>query len=159
MSSLRNFRFQKVKEPSNFRVTPTHVYKKKSLRKAYQFLIIFACQLYGQESMETFLQSWVVMLDQLESEGKPFNWSDMLALKLKVHVSNAQSPPKDWQEYSSCSPTQLMQFVPINNSQVWVGHGHHQKPIQTLTADFFLNVDSMESSHNCQTILTPWCTR
>ena len=36
-----------VKEPSKFRVTPNHVYKTKSLRKAQQFLIIFASRLYG----------------------------------------------------------------------------------------------------------------
>lgn len=38
------------------------------------------------------------MLDQLENEGSPFNWYDMLALQLKVHMSNAQGPPKDEQE-------------------------------------------------------------
>lgn len=32
-----------VKETSKFRQTPDHVYKTKSLRKAYELLIIFAC--------------------------------------------------------------------------------------------------------------------
>ena len=27
----------------------------------------------------------------------PFNWSDMLALQLELHVSNAQNPPMDGQ--------------------------------------------------------------
>lgn len=42
-----------VKEPSNFRMTPNQVSKMKSLKKAYQLLFIFACHLYGYESMET----------------------------------------------------------------------------------------------------------
>jgi len=47
-----------VKESLKFWQTPTHVYKKKSLRKAYHLLIIFACIIYGQESTKTF--SWRV---------------------------------------------------------------------------------------------------
>lgn len=79
-----------VKEPSKFRTTPNQVYKMKSLRKFYQQLVIFACHLYGQESTSmTFPQSCVFMLDQLENEGIPFNWLDVLALQVKVHVSNA----------------------------------------------------------------------
>ena len=34
----------------------------------------------------------------MENEGRPFKWSDMLALQLKVNVTNAQNPPKDEQE-------------------------------------------------------------
>ena len=86
-----------VREPLKFRTTLNQIYKTKTLRKAYEFLVIFSCCLYGQESTETFPQGWVDMLDQLASEGKPFNWSDVLALELKVHVSNARSPPKDQQ--------------------------------------------------------------
>jgi len=37
-----------LKESSKFRQTPNHVYKIKSLRKAYQFLIIFSYRIYGQ---------------------------------------------------------------------------------------------------------------
>jgi len=62
-----------VMEPSKFKMTPNHIYKTNTLKKVYQFLEIFACRLYDQGSMETFSQSWVVMLDQIESEGKPFN--------------------------------------------------------------------------------------
>ena len=61
-----------VKEPSKLMKTPNQVYKTKSLRKSYQILVIFACHLYGQDSTETFSQSWVVMLDQLANEGRPF---------------------------------------------------------------------------------------
>lgn len=61
-----------VREPSKFRMEPNQIYKTKALRKAYQFLVILTCCLYGQGSTETFPQSWVAMLDQLESEGKPF---------------------------------------------------------------------------------------
>ena len=46
-----------VKEPFKFRETPNHVYNTKSLRKAYQSLTIFACWLYGQERMKTFLKN------------------------------------------------------------------------------------------------------
>jgi len=52
-----------VKEPSKLTTTPNEVHKKKSLKKAYQLLVIFTCCLYGKESMETFPQSWVVRLD------------------------------------------------------------------------------------------------
>lgn len=69
-----------VKELSKFKSTPNHVYKTKSLKKAYQILIIFACQLYGQETMKTFLQSWVVVLEKLANYGRPLNCSGMLAL-------------------------------------------------------------------------------
>ena len=69
----------------------------KSLKKTYQLLVIFACFLYGLDITKTFPQSWVVMLDQLENEGRLFNWSDVLALQLKVHVSYARSLPKDEQ--------------------------------------------------------------
>lgn len=62
-----------VREPTQFRTTPNQIYKTKTLKKAYQFLVIFACHLYGQGSIETFPQSWVAMLDQLASEGNPFN--------------------------------------------------------------------------------------
>lgn len=40
--------------------------------------------------METFPQSWVIMLDQLLREGKPYNSSDMLAHQLKEHVTKAR---------------------------------------------------------------------
>ena len=43
-----------VKEPAKFRMTPNQIYKMKILRKAYQYLVIFACCLYGQESTKTF---------------------------------------------------------------------------------------------------------
>lgn len=43
-----------VKEPAKFRMTPNQVYKTKILQKAYQYLVIFACRLYGQESTKTF---------------------------------------------------------------------------------------------------------
>lgn len=39
-----------VKYLLKFRQMPTHVYNTKSLRKTYQFLIIYACIIYGQES-------------------------------------------------------------------------------------------------------------
>ena len=87
--NTRDIMMRWVKYSSKFRSTPNHVYKTKSLRKAYQILIIFSCHLYGQESTHTFPQNWVVVLDQLASEGRPFNWSYMLALQLKVDVSNA----------------------------------------------------------------------
>lgn len=54
-----------VKEMSRFRQTPNHVYKTKYLRKAYHFLIIFACRIYGQESTIFFCEGWVVLLQQL----------------------------------------------------------------------------------------------
>ena len=62
-----------IKDPARFRMTPNQIYKTKILWKVYQYLVIFACQLYGQESMETLPQSWVIVLDQLAREGKPFN--------------------------------------------------------------------------------------
>jgi len=57
-----------VKEPSKLKQTPNHVYKMKSSKKAYQFFIIFACRIYGQENTMTFLEGWVVRLDQLVSD-------------------------------------------------------------------------------------------
>ena len=88
---------QWVMELSNFRSTPNHVYKTKSLRKAYQFLIVFACRLYIQESTKTFPRNWVVLLDYLVNDGKPFNWSYLLAYQLKFHATNAQNLPKNEQ--------------------------------------------------------------
>ena len=62
-----------VKESAKFRMTPNQIYKTKILRKVYQYLVSFSCYLYGQESMETFPQSWVIALDKLASEGKACN--------------------------------------------------------------------------------------
>lgn len=76
-----------VKESAKFRMTPNEVYKTKILWKAYLYLFIFACRLYGQESTETFPQSWVIALDQLAREGKACNWSNMLAHQQKEHVT------------------------------------------------------------------------
>jgi len=72
-----------MKEPTKFRMTPNQIYKTKILWKVYSYLVIFSCRLYGQESTETFPQSWVIVLDQLASEGKTCNWPDMLAHRLK----------------------------------------------------------------------------
>jgi len=36
-----------MKESAKFRMTPNQVYKTKILWKAYQYLVIFACCLYG----------------------------------------------------------------------------------------------------------------
>lgn len=72
-----------MKKPSKFTKTPSQVYKMRILWKACQLLVIFACRLYGQESAITFPGSWVILLDQLASEGRPCNWSDMWALRLK----------------------------------------------------------------------------
>ena len=36
-----------VKDLAKFRMTPNQVYKTKTLRKAYQYLVIFPCHLYG----------------------------------------------------------------------------------------------------------------
>jgi len=62
-----------VKEESKFRSMPNHVYKTKSLKKVYQFLIIFAWRLYSQKSTKAFPKNWVVVLDQLVNDGKHFN--------------------------------------------------------------------------------------
>ena len=43
-----------VKEPARFKMTPNRIYKTKILRKAYQYLVIFAYRLSGQSSIETF---------------------------------------------------------------------------------------------------------
>ena len=72
-----------LKELARFRMTPNQIYKTKILWKAYQYLVIFSCQLYGQESTKTFPQSWVITLDQLAREVKPRNRSGMLAHQLK----------------------------------------------------------------------------
>ena len=78
-TSSRDILKNRVKELDKFRVTPNQVYKTKILSKEYQYLVIFACRMYGQESTETFPQSWVITLDQLAIEGKACNWFDMLA--------------------------------------------------------------------------------
>ena len=62
-----------VKEPAKFRMIPNQIYKTKILWEAYQYLVIFAYRLYGQEGTETFPQSWVIALDQLSREGKACN--------------------------------------------------------------------------------------
>ena len=79
-----------VKELAGFKMTPNQIYKTNILRKAYQYLVIFSCRLYGQESTATFPQSWVITLDQLAREGKPCNWSGMLAHQLKEQVTKRQ---------------------------------------------------------------------
>jgi len=86
-----------VKEPAKFNMTPNQNYKMKILQKAYQYLVIFTCRLYGQESMETFPQSWVIMLDQLAREGKACNWYDMLTHQLNEQVIRVRQPPKGMQ--------------------------------------------------------------
>ena len=62
-----------VKGPAKFRMTPNQIYKMEILWKVHQYLVIFACCLYGQESTETFPESWVIALDKLVGEGKPCN--------------------------------------------------------------------------------------
>jgi len=83
-----------VKEPNFFYRKPTHIYKTKSLRRAYQLLIFLCCRIYDQQSTETFPEGWAFLLDQVVKEGKPFNWSDLLAQQLWIHVSNPLSSPK-----------------------------------------------------------------
>ena len=93
-SNSKNILKNWVKELAEFRMTPNQIYKAKMLRKAYQYFIIFSCCLHGQDIIETFLPIWVIALDQLASEGKSCNWSDMLAHMLKEQVTRAQQPPK-----------------------------------------------------------------
>lgn len=50
-------------------------------------MFIFPCRLYNQESTNTSPESWVIVLDQLTNEGRPFNWSNMLSLQLKEQVT------------------------------------------------------------------------
>ena len=83
---LRNW----VKEPTRFRLTPDQIYKMKILRKAYQYLVIFACRLSGQACTETFHQIWVIALDPLTRQGRPYNWSDILAHQLKEQITKAR---------------------------------------------------------------------
>lgn len=47
--------------------------------------------------METFLQSWLIVLDQLVNEGRPFNWFEMLALQVKEQVIKYSHPHKGQQ--------------------------------------------------------------
>lgn len=96
-ANSRNILKSWVKETSKFRMKPSQVYKKMILQKAYQHLVIFSFHLYGQESIEIFPQSWVIVLDQLVSEGGPLNWFDMLALRLKEQVIEVWHPPKGQQ--------------------------------------------------------------
>lgn len=63
MDILKNW----VKDPPKFSMTSNQVYKMKILQKAYQYFVIFTCRLYVQERMESFPQSWVIILDQLAS--------------------------------------------------------------------------------------------
>ena len=53
-ANCRDILKNKVKEPARFKMTPNQIYKMKILWKAYQYLVILACRLYGQESTETF---------------------------------------------------------------------------------------------------------
>ena len=73
------------------------MYKTKSLKKAYQLLVVFTCKNHGQESTKAIPVGWAALLDQLVNDGRPFNWSDMLAHHLKSHVSKAQNLPKNKQ--------------------------------------------------------------
>ena len=63
-ANLRDIMKNWEKELTRFRMTPNQV---------YEYLVIFACQLYGQEIKEAIPQSLVIMLDQLAKEGKPCN--------------------------------------------------------------------------------------
>lgn len=84
-----------VKEPTRFGMTPNQIYKTKILWKVYQYLVIFSRRLYGQESTETFPQSWVITLDQLAREGKPCNWFGILVHQLKEQVMRARKSRGD----------------------------------------------------------------
>lgn len=66
-----------VKVPATFKMTPL---QDEYIVEGVSVLVIFACRLYGQESIETFLRSWVIALDQLA------NWSHMLAHMLMEQV-------------------------------------------------------------------------
>lgn len=68
-----------VKEPSKFRQTTTNTYNIKYHRRDYQLLIILACIIYGQKSIETFLEGWEILLNQVLNEGKSFSWPYLLA--------------------------------------------------------------------------------
>ena len=83
-----------VKEPTRFKMKPDQIYKTNILQKAYQYLVIFSCRLYGQESMETFPHSWVIVLDQYAREAKPCNWFGMLSHQLKEQVTKVQQSPR-----------------------------------------------------------------
>jgi len=48
--------------------------------------------------METFPKGWAVLLTHVVNEGNSFNWSDILAQQLRVHVAQAQVPPHGEQE-------------------------------------------------------------
>ena len=89
----RNILKNWVKEPAWFRLTPNNIYKTKIFRKVYQYLVIFSYRLYGQTSTETFPLSWAIALDQLAREGKPCNWSGILAHQLKEQVMKARQSP------------------------------------------------------------------
>jgi len=54
--------------------------------------------------METFPQSWVIVLDQLAREGKACNWSDMLAHQLKENVTLVAPYPYPFVQVLALSP-------------------------------------------------------
>jgi len=122
-----------LKELTRFRITPNQIYKSKILWKAYQYLVIFPCRLYGQGSIETFPQSWVIALDQLAREGKPCNSSSMLAHKLKEQVARAQKSPEGMQ-------AQIYMFTYILDAicapQEFVGLKWASSPVKTTTKTF-----------------------
>ena len=52
-----------AKEPSKFCQIPNNTYKTKSLRKAYQYLIVLCCRIYGHSSTKTSPESWAFLLN------------------------------------------------------------------------------------------------
>lgn len=67
-ANSRDILKNQLKEQAIFKMTPNQIYKTKISQKVSQYMFIFACRLYGQESTKTFLQSWEIILEQLVRE-------------------------------------------------------------------------------------------
>lgn len=124
-----------VKEPSKFQQTTTNTYKTKSFRRAYQLLVILACNFYSQQSTETFPEGWEVLLNQVLNEGKSFNWLDLLAQQLKFVVANIQNSLKGRQARFYLSPYLLDAICAHMHSPAWIGLGHRKTIPFTSTVD------------------------
>ena len=81
------------KKLMKFCQNPNSTYKTKSRIIVYHYLMVMCCRVYGQRSIESFPKGWIYMLYLIITEGKIFNWSNLLSQQLQINLNKVKNSP------------------------------------------------------------------
>ena len=73
----------------NFRTRPSGEYETSTLRTPYRFIALMLNKIYGRANGKSFKLGWVLMIFCVATQGRIFNWENIVSNNLSACISAA----------------------------------------------------------------------